>query len=76
MASGRALFAIQSLISAATLAFGMVMLARGGDPGIYLPVITSISMAWMPSPMSSSGSHRPADGKVLLPDIERPLLEP
>lgn len=44
-------FDVQVGISATVLAFGCGMLAtKRGEPGTYLPVITSIVAYWLPSP--------------------------
>jgi hypothetical protein len=46
-------FAVQIAISGSITAFSMGMLIRGGDPGVYLPVLTGILGYWLPSPDSS-----------------------
>ena len=44
-------FEIRVAMSASVLVFSMGMLAtRRGDPGMYLPLITSILGYWTPSP--------------------------
>ena len=44
-------FEIQTMFSASALAFSMFMLAtKRGDPGVYLPLITSIIGYWIPGP--------------------------
>lgn len=44
-------FVIQSLVTAVVLTFCIGMLARGADPGVYLPVLTGITGFWFPSPL-------------------------
>ena len=47
------LFGIQACISAVVVLFSISMLASGrGDTSIYLPVLTSITSIWLPSPAS------------------------
>lgn len=55
----------QIFLSTLIVTFSMFMLYKGGDPGIYLPVITAISGSWLPSPLQTK--HAPAD-------IEQPLV--
>ena len=44
-------FEVRVAMSASVLIFSMGMLAtRRGDPGVYLPVITSIIGYWAPAP--------------------------
>ena len=44
-------FEVRVLFSTSILAFSMAMLAtRKGDPGVYMPLITSIIGYWTPSP--------------------------
>ena len=44
-------FEIQVAMSASVMLFSMGMLAtRRGDPGMYLPLITSVIGYWTPSP--------------------------
>jgi hypothetical protein len=44
-------FEVRVAMSASAMLFSMGMLAtRRGDPGVYLPVITSIIGYWAPSP--------------------------
>lgn len=41
----------QVFFSLAGFGFSMTMLLRGNDASIYLPVLTGILSAWMPSPI-------------------------
>ena len=44
-------FEIRVAMSASVMLFSMMMLAtRRGDPGMYLPLITSVIGYWTPSP--------------------------
>lgn len=43
-------FAVQVAVSAAGMVVGAGMLAAGGDPAVYLPVVTSIVGYWLPAP--------------------------
>ena len=61
------LFYVQALFSGTGLIFAMVQLYRGGDPGTYLPVFSSIVSYWLPSP---AAAHREPP-----PDIETGLLD-
>jgi hypothetical protein len=61
---------MQSFISCTALSFAMFMLYIGKDPGIYLPIVTSIISYWMPSPIYTS----PKPKSLELPPSEEPLL--
>lgn len=44
-------FEIQTMFSASVMTFSMFMLiTKRGDPGVYLPLITSILGYWSPAP--------------------------
>lgn len=44
-------FEVRVIFSTSILAFSMAMLAtKRGDPGLYLPLITSVIGYWTPSP--------------------------
>lgn len=44
-------FEVRVAFSTSVLAFSMAMLAtKRGDPGLYLPLITSVIAYWTPSP--------------------------
>lgn len=51
-------FAVQSFVTTLVLTFCIGMLARGADPGVYLPVLTGITGFWFPSPLQQT-SVRP-----------------
>lgn len=55
----------QIFMSTIIITFSMFMIYKGGDPGIYLPVITAISGSWLPSPLQTKQPIR---------DIEQPLV--
>lgn len=44
-------FAVQTFVTTVVLTFCIGMLARGADPGVYLPVLTGITGFWFPSPL-------------------------
>lgn len=44
---------IQVVISLVTMCFSISMLSLGKDPGIYLPILTSIVSVWLPSPVQN-----------------------
>lgn len=44
-------FAVQASVTLLMLGFCMTMLARGGETGVYLPVMTGITGFWFPSPL-------------------------
>lgn len=44
-------FAVQATVTLAMLGFCMMMLIRGGETGVYLPVMTGITGFWFPSPL-------------------------
>lgn len=46
-----AVFAVQASVTALMLSFCMAMLIRGGEPGVFLPVMTGITGFWFPSPL-------------------------
>lgn len=48
------LFLSQFFISTVALGFSMFMLIKGNDPGIYLPLLTTVIGVWVPSPMSAN----------------------
>jgi hypothetical protein len=71
----------QIAISCSSLAFAMVMLYRGKDPGTYLPIITGIVGCWLPAPQSTkatgtnnSSSSSDALASASAADIEQPLI--
>lgn len=43
-------FALQAVFSFVVAIFVMVMLARGAEVGVYLPVLTGIVGYWLPNP--------------------------
>lgn len=47
-------FAVQASVTALMLTFGIAMLVRGGEPGVFLPVMTGITGFWFPSPLQPS----------------------
>lgn len=46
-----ALFAVQAAFSGMGLAFCFWMLYTGASPSIYLPMVTGIISAWLPTPL-------------------------
>jgi hypothetical protein len=66
----------QVAISCSSLVFAMVMLYKGKDPGVYLPIITGIVGCWLPSPQSIKAPNQTYEtnqtDKTI--DIEQPLL--
>ena len=72
--------ATQVAISCSSLAFAMVMLYRGKDPGVYLPIVTGIVGCWLPSPQSIKAASAldalaAPSSTTHASDIERPLLK-
>ena len=59
------LFLSQFFISSASLGFLMYMLINGGDPGIYLPILTTIVGVWVPSPTSLNKQTTPTPNAPL-----------
>lgn len=49
------LFRVQLGVSIAGMAVCIAMLARGKDPAVYLPVVTSIVGYWLPAPIPAPG---------------------
>lgn len=50
-------FAVQSFVTTIVIIFCIGMLARGADPGVYLPVLTGIAGFWFPSPLQHTLTH-------------------
>ena len=67
-------FYTQAAFSGLGLAFSAIMLAMGKEPSIYLPIITSILFAWLPSPLPGAASPPMSPpsaetGKAVLPQV-------
>ena len=62
-----ALFIAQAVISGFTMAFSAAMIITGGDPVIYLPIITSTAAYWLPTPLQRLNTQAPAP-KVYVAD--------
>ena len=61
---GYFLFAMQTAISSVGMSFGIAMLARGGDPGYYLPIVSAIIGFWLPQPTLRTAIQASAAGDV------------
>jgi len=71
----------QIVMSMSVLGFSMYMLYIGKDPGVYLPIITTITGCWLPSPMQHAASQKKVSELMRASgrgqgdgDIEAPLL--
>lgn len=53
-------FAVQASVTLLMISFCMVMLVRGSDAGVYLPVMTGITGFWFPSPLQIQGQTKNA----------------
>ena len=66
-----ALFLAQMFFSLFLLAFSASMIYRGSDPSIYLPIMTSVTSYWFPSPINQKISGTKvdddSDGNLAIP---------
>ncbi len=58
-------FFTQATFSAIGVIFSATMLATGHEPSVYLPIMTSILFAWLPSPMSPHPKPTPASPRAI-----------
>lgn len=79
-------FAVQATVTLLMLGFCMMMLVRGGETGVYLPVMTGITGFWFPSPLqmqslaeaqsqAPSGVHRDRVQESPRPDLAQMRIE-
>jgi hypothetical protein len=61
-----ALFLFQAFFSMMTIGFSAGMLIAGKDPSIYLPVLTSVTAFWLPSPIN----HKVPDMPSGIPQLQ------
>jgi hypothetical protein len=54
----------------------MFMLYNNKDAGVYLPIVTGIVGAWLPSPHLRDPTHHAALQSQNVYDIEQPLIQP
>lgn len=50
MVANASVFYFQAAISSTVICFSIAMLVTGHDPGVYLPIVTSIVGYWLPAP--------------------------
>ena len=72
------IFAMQAAITLVTIGFSIYMMVRSSDNiQIFLPIMSSVSAYWLPSPRIPIGGTSPPDFETGLPEsTQKPRSSP